>query len=253
LILKLNDDVDRYKKELKDKQKELEDLRDDLSFERSEKTKKIKLSETLKKQLHSTEADLLDRSEDLEGKRNKIDELQRVVQAARDAEPENEATRRKLRAAQNKITNIEMEMDRKERNHKNKLDDLNSEIKNLKRSLIDEQRQVKDLNDNKKELLRQMASENTPVAVVEHYEQQVTKYEIIAQKAKKEGQAKYDLLSKKHAQSTETIKRLEEALRNALGKQDKFTKVIKDLRGQVGHLSRKNERANSLISDSTIE
>jgi len=50
-----------------------------------------------------------------------------------------------------------------------------------------------------------------------------------------------------------TVIRLDEALRAALAKQDDFTSKITELKGEIMRLQRKTERAESFISETTVE
>jgi chromosome segregation ATPase len=210
----------------------ISELTDALEMERTENGKKVAAYNILKQKFDNQETEMANMMDDLIAKTNKIRELEKIMRDKGGAEP-NEAMQRQSRLQNLRIQELELEIERINRTTVSKTQELEETCKLFQRDLKQQKNLVVQLTKEKEQLLAQNGG--TDNAVVQHLQQQLAE------------------TKRKYEQSNETVIRLDEALRGALAKQDDFTSKITELKGEIGRLQRKTTRAESFISETTVE
>merc|ERR1719242_768193 len=210
----------------------ISELTDALEMERTENGKKVAAYNILKQKFDNQETEMANMMDDLIAKTNKIRELEKIMRDKGGAEP-NEAVQRQSRLQNLRIQELELEIERINRTTVSKTQELEETCKLFQRDLKQQKNLVAQLTKEKEQLLAQNGG--TDSAVVQHLQQQLAE------------------TKRKYEQSNETVIRLDEALRGALAKQDDFTSKITELKGEIGRLQRKTTRAESFISETTVE
>merc|ERR1719242_2503688 len=210
----------------------ISELTDALEMERTENGKKVAAYNILKQKFDNQETEMANMMDDLIAKTNKIRELEKLMRDKGGAEP-NEAMQRQSRLQNLRIQELELEIERINRTTVSKTQELEETCKLFQRDLKQQKNLVVQLTKEKEQLLAQNGG--TDNAVVQHLQQSLAE------------------TKRKYEQSNETVIRLDEALRGALAKQDDFTSKITELKGEIGRLQRKTTRAESFISETTVE
>jgi len=210
----------------------ISELSDQLDFERTENGKKVAAYNILRKKFDNAEREMSNMMEDLIQKTNKIRELEKQVRESA-TDDHGDQSKRQSRLQNLKIQELELEIEKLQRTHKTQLEDLQETLRMIRRDLTQKKALLEQLTQEKA-ALEQLAS-GSGGEMIDHLQQQL-------------GDTR-----KKYEQSNETVIRLDEALRAALAKQDDFTSKITELKGEIMRLQRKTERAESFISETTVE
>jgi len=212
------------------------ELTDQLEYEQTQNGKKISAYNILKKKFDNSEQEMTNMMDDLIQKTNRIRGLEKQLRAQGDGSEAQETMRRQHRLQNLRVQELELEIERLNRSARNSRKGSSS-------ILEDEVNQLKKDLKRQRDLVGQLQREKSGILSSSGNSSELT------QRLK----SSLAETKKKYEQSNETVIRLDEALRAALAKQDDFTNKITDLKGEVVRLQRKTNRAESFISETTIE
>jgi len=212
----------------------ISELTDHLEMERTENGKKVAAYNILKKKFDNQEKEMERIMDDLITKTNKIRDLERSQRSAGTSDAGDQA-KRQARLQNLRIQELELEIERVNRTNKSKVSELEETCRLFQRDLEAQKNVVTQLTREKEQLLNNMNSGDGGSALNDMLQQKLV-----------DTQRKYE-------QSNETVIRLDEALRGALAKQDDFTSKITELKEEIMRLQRKTSRAESFISENTLE
>merc|ERR1719461_713592 len=212
----------------------ISELNDALDLERTENGKKVAAYNILKKKFDNQEKEMSSMMDDLISKTNKIRELEKSSRNLGSAE-NGDQMKRQARLQNLRIQELELEIERINRTGKSKVQELEETCRLFQRDSDTQKELVTQLTREKEQLLNNMNSGDGGSALNDMLQQKLV-----------DTQRKYE-------QSNETVIRLDEALRGALAKQDDFTSKITELKEEIMRLQRKTSRAESFISENTLE
>lgn len=210
----------------------ISDLTDNLEMERTENGKKVAKYNILKKKFDNQEKEMSRIMDDLIEKTNKIRELEKSQRNAGSSNS-NDQAKRQARLQNLRIQELELEIERINRTNKSKIAELEETCRLFQRD-----------SDAQKELVRSLELEKSSLQAIKSGSGG-DRESVLGMKLEE--------TRRKYEQSNETVIRLDEALRAALAKQDDFTAKISKLKDEITRLQRSSKRAESFISENTLE